>query len=235
MTYDWDEFSKLLAESIPRRESLRRLGAVLAGAALSPLGTAWAAPKRRWKVANGKDPCAVFCRCRNKSQQNACLAACRACNGNTRRLCGTCGSYVCCGNGLTCCGSTCTDLAHDFNNCGACGHACPQPGPYESGACVNGHCVYTCVEGAVRCNGTCTSLYSDPNNCGACGNVCPDTAPYCQQGVCFDPGCPPGLTWCQLYCVDLLSDNYNCGACNHQCPRGTACAGGICVGTCEGC
>jgi hypothetical protein len=53
MDHLFDEFSKSLAESVPRRESLRRLGAVFAGAVLSPLGlgTAWA----------GKaDPCAAF-------------------------------------------------------------------------------------------------------------------------------------------------------------------------------
>ena len=90
MTHQWDEFSKSLAdESIPRRQSLRLLGAALAGAVLSPLGlgTAWA----------GKaDPCKSFCRCSNKTQQNQCLAACRACNGNISRLGGSCGSYVCC-------------------------------------------------------------------------------------------------------------------------------------------
>jgi hypothetical protein len=45
MTHRWDEFSKSLAEeSLPRRESLRRLGLALAGAMLSPLEleTAWA-------------------------------------------------------------------------------------------------------------------------------------------------------------------------------------------------
>jgi hypothetical protein len=34
----YDEFSKSLAASVPRRESLRRMGAVLAGMVLSPLG-----------------------------------------------------------------------------------------------------------------------------------------------------------------------------------------------------
>jgi len=47
MTYHWDEFSKSLDDkSVPRRESLRRLGAVFAGAVLSPLAldtTGWAA------------------------------------------------------------------------------------------------------------------------------------------------------------------------------------------------
>ena len=85
-----DEFSKLLAESVSRRESLRRIGTFVAGAVLSPLGlgTAWAARP---------DRCRAFCRwCSNKAQRNQCLAACRACNGNTSRLCGSCGAYVCC-------------------------------------------------------------------------------------------------------------------------------------------
>jgi hypothetical protein len=214
MTHQWDEFSKSLAKPLPRRESMRRLGAAFAGVVLGPFGAATA-----W--ARGPDPCRAFCMCRNKSQQNACLATCRACTGPTQSLCGSCGSYVC------------TDLASDFNNCGACGHVCPPPGLYESGACVNGSCVYQCVDGAVRCNGTCTSLNSDPNNCGACGNVCPDTAPYCNLGVCFDPGCAPGETYCDFgngsgYCADLMWDNFNCGACFYQCSGNEWCAGGYC-------
>src|SRR4051794_6236611 len=100
MTHRWDEFSKALAEPIPRRESLRQLGAVLAGAVLGPLaaGTAWAGVKR---PPPAKDPCKAFCKCRNTRQQNACLAACKTCNGDTRRLCGACGN------------SYCTDLAND--------------------------------------------------------------------------------------------------------------------------
>ena len=75
------------------------LGAALAGAILGPLGlgTARAGPP---------DPCKAFCHCRNRQQQNACLAACHTCNGDTSRLCGTCGTYVC----------------------------CDQPDPYENGA-----------------------------------------------------------------------------------------------------
>ena len=82
-----DELSKLLAVSVSRRESLRSIGVVLAGAALSSLGvgTAWAARP---------DRCTAFCRsCPTKKKRNQCLAACRACNGNTSRLCGSCGDY----------------------------------------------------------------------------------------------------------------------------------------------
>jgi hypothetical protein len=78
MDHLFDEFSKSLGESVPRRESLRRLGAVFAGAVLSPLGlgTVWA----------GTDPCRAFCKCSNRAQQSQCLTACRACSGNTSRI-----------------------------------------------------------------------------------------------------------------------------------------------------
>lgn len=155
MTSHWDEFSKSLAdESLPRRESLRRLGFLFAGAVLSPLsvGTAW---------ARGADPCRAFCKCRNKSQQKACLHACNACNKDTSRLCGTCGTYVC----------------------------CREPGAWEYGACVDGTCQYVCADGAEYCDGLCTFLNWDPDNCGACGNVCPEAAPFCTRGVCTTTYC----------------------------------------------
>jgi hypothetical protein len=245
MTHPWDEFSKSLVESVPRRESLRRLAAVFAGAVLSPLGleTAWAG-----KV----DPCKAFCKCRNGIQQNQCLAACKACNGNTSRLGGSCGSYTCCsiasckgvcsnlksnpncgacGNdcrvyGEACCGNYCADLKNDVFNCGRCGNVCPAPPFGEDVACVSGTCEYDCASGAVDCNGTCTFLDWDPDNCGACGNVCPESAPNCSYGTCGD--CPAGLTQCGDSCVDLLSDSGNCGACGNVCIGSEGCVSGAC-------
>jgi hypothetical protein len=181
MTHHWDEFSKSLAEElVPRRESLRRIGLVLAGAVLSPigLGTAFAARKARQQ-----DPCKAFCQCRVKKQQNACLAACKACGNDPRYLCGSCAG-----------GYACTDLASDPYNCGACGYVCDEPGPSEYGACINGRCEYVCAEGAVRCEGTCTFLGWDSDNCGACGLVCGDDE-NCAGGVCqpeLIPVCPSG-------------------------------------------
>src|SRR5262249_9349967 len=78
MDHVFDEFSKSLTESLPRRQSLRRLGAVFASAILSPLGM------ETW--AGHVDPCKAFCKCRNPKQQNQCLDACKKCNGNTGRL-----------------------------------------------------------------------------------------------------------------------------------------------------
>jgi hypothetical protein len=251
MDHLFDEFSKSLSESLPRRESLRRLGAVFAGAILSPLGmeTAW---------AKGPDPCAKFCQCRNARQQSQCLAACKACNSNTSRLAGSCGSFTCCsiaackgvcsnlksnpncgacGNdcrvyGETCCGNYCADLKNDAFNCGRCGAVCPAPGPHEYVACVSGQCVYDCVQGAEDCgDGTCTNLESDPDNCGACGNVCPESAPYCNGGECSDVSCPAGQLYCPGAggCVNIAFDPGNCGGCGIVCSGATnACIGGIC-------
>jgi hypothetical protein len=237
MTYQWDEFSKSLAEdSVPRRQSLRLLGAALAGAVLSPFGagTAWAGKKQ--------DPCEAFCnRCSNKTQRNQCLTACQACNGNTSRLGGSCGNYTCCatavcngacsnlrsnpncgacGNdcrvyGETCCGNYCADLKNDFDNCGSCGFRCPDPGPFEFGECISGACLYACVEGAVTCNGVCSVLDSDPNNCGACGNVCPGPNPHCSQGVCGS---------CVGYCPEGWCGGDGCGG-ECACPSGFICVG----------
>jgi hypothetical protein len=193
MTHHIDEFSKSLAENrIPRRESFRLFGAALAGALFGPLAlrSAWAGPT---------DPCKAFCKCRNRQQQSDCIAACRTCNGDTGRLCGACGSYVC----------------------------CAEPDPYENGACINGQCSYWCVDGAADCGGGCTPLWADPDNCGACGNVCPDTAPACLYGVCSESPCPPGQTWCDGFCANLATDMNNCGACGYVC-RGDYCANGIC-------
>jgi hypothetical protein len=245
MDHLFDEFSRSPAESVPRRESLRRLGAVLAGAALSPLGLG-AAPARK------PDPCANVCKCRNGAQQSQCLTACKACKGDVGRIGGACGSYVCCatascrgtcsnlksnpncgacGNdcrayGQACCGGYCADLASDVFNCGRCDVACAAPRPYETVACVSGRCVYGCVPGAVVCNGACTNVDVDPHNCGGCGNACGGSTPYCDNGSCTD-----------LYCggADLYWDSNNCGECGNRCPPQFACAWGVCEGICIGC
>lgn len=229
MSHYWDEFSRSLAEPLPRRDSLRRLGLVVAGAVLSPLGLRSTAAAHRPRQL---DPCKEFCRCANRKQQDQCLRACRACDKDPVRLSGSCGNYVCCGAGLVACGDYCADLANDPNNCGACGYRCDPPQPNEFGGCLDGSCVYACVEGAEYCDGWCTFLDSDPDNCGACGNVCSGDTPYCINGACSDGEgpCAEGLVRCGGVCVDPTSDPNNCGACGVQCPADMICISGYCEG-----
>jgi hypothetical protein len=203
MTHQWDEFSKLLAEPVPRRESMRRIGFALAGVVLSSWGLNTAS-------AGHKDPCESFCKCSKKKQQKACLAACRACNGDTSRVCGACGSYTCANGG-------------DTGNCGACGYACPPPGLYEVVTCVAGKCVYECIWGTARCGGVCIDVLRDPYNCGACGNSCGDLE-ACVAGTCRNCDC-----YGDGFCQDLLHEVNNCGACGVQCLLGYVCDGGVCV------
>ena len=219
MSHRFDEFSKSLAETtVPRRESLRLLGAAVAGAFLGPFGMKSA-------FGGAADPCKTFCNGCPKSQRTRCLTACRACNNDPSRLCTDCWNYSCCDSGETCCGTICQNLGNDFDHCGACYNLCRDPGPYENGACISGRCEYWCVAGAVVCNGECSLLDQDPKNCGACGNVCSSSTPVCINGTCS--ACNPLQTNCGGYCAYLDSDPRNCGACGNVC-LSNSCSDGEC-------
>jgi len=169
-----DELSKLLAASVSRRESLRSIGVVLAGAALSTLGVnpAWAARP---------DRCTAFCRsCPTRKKRNQCLEACRACNGNTSRLCGSCGAYACCPAWATCCNGTCTDLNSDPYNCGACGYVCAAGTVCLNGSCVESPCSLT------LCGGMCVDTSSNAQHCGGCFQAC-SVGQVCFHGTCCSP------------------------------------------------
>lgn len=245
MNHPFDEFSKSLSEdSVPRRESLRRLGALIAGALLGPLAlglkTAEANPDNRtrrrrhkpkkWGRVGRLDACTRHCKqCRTSSQKDQCLVACRACDDNPRRLNGSCGNYVCCGAGQTYCRGRCVDLKTDPTHCGACGRTCSA-----GKQCINGRCRDSgggndCPAGEVRCGTTCVNLSSDSSNCGSCGNVCPSGS-QCLNGTCSGGNeCPPGQTRCGTVCVNLTSDAANCGTCGNVCGGSTPqCIQGTC-------
>ena len=108
MSHFFDEFSKAVGEqSIPRRETLRRLGLAVTAGVLGPLGANFALSGHHPKPP--QDPCKEFCKCRHGKQQDQCQKACKACNKNPARLAGTCGNYYCCGTGLVSWRSGCRD------------------------------------------------------------------------------------------------------------------------------
>ena len=245
MDHLFDEFSKSLAESVPRRESLRRLGAVFAGAVLSPLGvgTAWAGRKTRAKPSANV--------ARRSSSRNAWRPAGRAtatpaASADPAGITSAARPPLAAGCAATCCTTRTAGPAEitatpwgrpvaaviapisppTSSTAEAAGRCAPRLLPTKPSRASHGTCVYGCVAGAIRCNGTCTFLGFDPDNCGACGSVCGGSTPFCTNGICTETYCNGG---------DLNWDSNNCGACGVVCPEETSCSFGICEGYCENC
>jgi hypothetical protein len=79
------------------------------------------------------------------------------------------------------CGTNCTDIRTDRDNCGACGVACSS-----SHVCQMGECMRKCSVGETRCFDGCHDLFYDAQNCGTCGNACP-VGLTCNKSVCSPP------------------------------------------------
>lgn len=146
------------------------------------------------------------------------------------------------------------NLLTDMNNCGECGHACPEGTAAVSFSCVGGTCRPVCGKSYLDCDGLpdngCETLATDNDNCGSCGTRCTDPdkpcmwqdPPYYTVAAC---GCPAGLELCNGTCVNLKNDSNNCGACGNACdPTGGGteplppemqyqCAGGTCALLCK--
>jgi hypothetical protein len=125
------------------------------------------------------------------------------------------------------CGTTCTNLAGDTQNCGGCGVVCSSN--HVTPLCSNGVCSGACATGYADCNhnkqtdGCEVATTTDVNNCGACGVVC-GAGQYCSSGNC----CNSGQTWCGSACVNELTDSANCGACGVTCAGWQVCKAGRC-------
>src|SRR5262249_56641559 len=93
----FDVLAKTLAEEVPRREALRRLGGSLAAAILASLGVG-----KAWSQAGTVD-CGSACGAvfpGNDPQRRACIHACEDCQANGGRVCQISGT----GTGLCCSG-----------------------------------------------------------------------------------------------------------------------------------
>ncbi len=128
--------------------------------------------------------------------------------------------------GSVACGGTCTVVARDPDNCGACGTKC---GAGE--VCSQGACSTSCGGGTALCNAACVDTKSDPANCGACGKKC-DAGSLCSKGACA-PACAASETACGNACVDTTTDRANCGACGTTCKSGEVCTAGQCTLSCQ--
>jgi hypothetical protein len=221
----FDQLSRSLATETTRRGVLRGLvlSALSAGTVLSPAG-AEAAPKPPKCLPAGSkcnsgsgSPNSKCCDnavcCGNKccgsvaGQPDICI------NGSCCAYLRTCGTLCCPTGTAPCnCGTSpkCSDISTDRENCGTCGHRCP-----DGALCDDGNCVCLQDMGArILCEGQCIDPLTDNNHCGGCPGVSCDTqaGEMCCEGACIEPqlnrehcgGCP----------------GTNCGAgdcCNGQC------------------
>jgi hypothetical protein len=113
-----------------------------------------------------------------------------------------------------------TNTSRDLENCGACGHACPQlPTSFHATpVCSGSKCTIACDQLSADCNqnqadGCEVFTGDDPKNCGGCGVACKE-GELCWRGAC---GCPSGFTQCGDQCKDLQADGLNCGSCGKHC------------------
>ncbi len=74
--------------------------------------------------------------------------------------------------------TTCRDTLTDPENCGSCGHTCPQ-----GQTCADGDCIPDCQDGLTSCDDECVDLDSSRLHCGTCDHPCP-AGKVCQGGTC---------------------------------------------------
>jgi hypothetical protein len=88
---------------------------------------------------------------------------------------------VVCPSDRRACGTNCTDVMTDNNNCGACGVPCGS-----QKTCQQGICLARCSNYETGCPDGCHDLSYDSQNCGTCGNICPFGL-ACNKSICAPP------------------------------------------------
>jgi hypothetical protein len=142
------------------------------------------------------------------------------------------------------CGTVCTNLQTDADNCGKCGHLCSLPN--AQARCVAGSCaVASCNPGFGDCNSTpadgCEASLSRAETCGSCTVSCSGTTMLCAnmsgRFQCGNSCAGATPNNCGARCANLQTDAQNCGTCGHACslPNAQArCVAGSCaVATCN--
>jgi Stigma-specific protein, Stig1 len=235
----FDEMAKALAEGVPRREALRRLGSGLATTLLASLGV-----ERAWAAC---PPGTTLCgrKCVNlQTDRKNCGSCGHDCQNDQRCVSGSCsggsgGGGGGDGGGL--CANYCSGLptnqrASCQSACNACGGdtsrlcasntsgtvaCCPQGAP-----CCSGNCCGVGQQCCLGGNGSayCTGLGTN-QDCSRCGDTCTG-GKFCVNQAC---ACANGQIDCgDGICVNL-GTNLNCSRCGDTCSGGKFCVGGTCA------
>jgi hypothetical protein len=122
-------------------------------------------------------------------------AACRAnavtCSQNSQCCSGTCGPKD--ARGRRSC--TCGDTLADPQNCGVCGHVCPDIGAFSIPGCAEGSCTVSCAPGYRRVGDECVPLVLNRQPCTAneqcLGGSCVCRSLTCTEAICAStyPSC----------------------------------------------
>jgi hypothetical protein len=107
------------------------------------------------------------------------------------------------------CGSACTNVSVDPQNCGSCGNDC------AGDICSNGRCI-ACASGQ-RCGDTNSCCAAGDCVGGECQTPCPATEQRCSDGQCHQVSSDPGA--CGVLCL--------------ACTTGQVCASGVCAAPCS--
>ena len=136
------------------------------------------------KCLGGQKYCSTSNTCISSS--GCCSPAdCSAGGANTVAICtnSTCG-IACSSASYSMCGTSCTDLSSDSNNCRTCGSRCGTSTP----KCLSGTCVQCLTTGDCSGNKVCSgNQCTCPNTDGACGagcTACSGSTLRCSGGTC---------------------------------------------------
>ena len=214
----FDELTKALGAAATRRQAIKRVGGVLAGAFAGAIGLGRADTQAQGGPGGSK--------CSNQGQSCRAQKCCQGleCIGDLSAG-GT--NKFCCPSGTRPCNGVCLNLTGDVNNCGSCGNVCPgSTDPCKVAACVNGSC--TTVAG---------------NNGAPCedGDLC-TVGDTCQSGVC-KPGSvkvcgasndPCAILVCDPTTGECVPQAANAGAVCRE-AQGECDLPAFCTGTSTGC
>lgn len=142
-----------------------------------------------------------------------------------------------CGNGKTCCSSTCVDMQTDKNNCGSCGTKCADDEACKDGTCAgcSPPCAAgeTCCEGGTTCCEVCCEDACCPSGESCVEGVCVTCTPACTAGqtCCGGSCCPAGRICCDQTCCAAgeFCENGHCATCNPVCYPDETCCSGTCI------